>query len=291
MRTKLCCMLVLIVCCLSYGKLVHAATWVITYPQATSLNDPRQNYPIELLHLALEKTGVQYHVKASSKPLSQAKSLRKLRENIDVNVVWSMTDVQREADLLPIRIPLDKGLIGWRVFMTHKNKPFYRKNIESLDDLLVYSPIQVTDWPDTKILQANGFNVLTAQSYQESLSLLARQQADFFPRSVMEASAEMGVVSMDDDIRLRRDIAIVYPSAMYFFVNKRNKTLANLLATGLRRAIDDGSFEQLFDQHHKSILSEFDMPNIRVWRLENPLLPPLTPLDDHSLWYRPASAD
>lgn len=265
----------------------YAATWIVTYPGPLYEGDERHKYPEALLKLALEKTGVRFKLVASERIKYQSKALRQLRENIEVNVVWSMTDRQREDDLLPIRIPIAKGLIGWRVFLTHQNKPFYRKKVTNLSDLLVYSAVQGIDWPDTKILQANGFNVLGAQNHAEAANLISRQQADFFPRSVIEALAELEQENADPDVKLKEGIALHYRAAMYFFVNKRNVALAHLLEVGLERAIADGSFDALFYQYHGSMLEQFSLDEIMYFELGNPLIPLKTPVDNAKYWYVP----
>lgn len=272
---------------LSLGSAVYAATWVVTYPGPAFDGDARQKYPAALLNLVLEKTGVRYEMVPSMRIKYQSKALRQLSENIEVNVVWSMTDRQREKDLLPIRIPITKGLIGWRVLLTHKDKPFYSKPVKSLADLLVYSPVQGIDWPDTKILQANGFNVLGAQNHEEAANLLSRKQADFYPRSVIEVLDELAQAGADPDIKLKHGIALQYKAAMYFFVNKNNLTLAHLLEVGLERAIADGSFDELFYKHFGDMLKTLSLEDITYFELDNQLLPPLTPVLEPKYWYQP----
>jgi hypothetical protein len=264
----------------------NAATWVVTYPGPLYEGDDSHKYQEALLKLALDKTGVRYKMVASSRLKYQSKALRQLKENIEVNVVWSMTDRQREDDLLPIRIPLAKGLIGWRVFLSHKNKPFYSKPMNDLSDLLVYSAVQGIDWPDTKILQANGFNVLGAQNHSEAVKLLSRQQADFYPRSVIEVLNELKQEGADPDIKLKKGIALQYKAAMYFFVNKSNITLSRLIKVGLERAIEDGSFDELFYQYHSHIFEQLELDDATYYELDNPLLPLKTPILESKYWYK-----
>lgn len=278
-----------LVLCSAFLK-VQAATWVVSYPGALYEGDERHKYPEALLKLALEKTGVRYEMRASSRVKYQSKALRQLRENLEVNVVWSMTDKQRESDLLPIRIPITKGLIGWRVLLSHKSKPFYEKEITSMEELLVYSPVQGVDWPDTKILQANGFNVLAAQNHVEAANLISRQQADFYPRSVIEVLPELSAENADPDVLLKPGVALHYKTAMYFFVNKRNVTMARLLEVGLQRAIEDGSFDALFYEYHGEMLDKIALDERLHFELENPLLPINTPVYDADYWYQPAQS-
>jgi hypothetical protein len=82
-------------------------------------------------------------------------------------------------------------------------------------------------------------------------------------------------------------MALYYPTAMYYFVNSNNVTLANLIETGLQRALEDGSFDALFYTTYAPIIAELDMNGRNVLTLENPLLPAETPLNDARLWYKP----
>ncbi len=110
--------LAIVMCC---GQ-ASAALWTITYPRPLDDSDARAQYPIALLKLALDKTGVNYELRPSDRILLTGKALRQLRENREVNVVWSMTDNQREKDLTAIRVPIAKGLIGLRVFVVNQEK-------------------------------------------------------------------------------------------------------------------------------------------------------------------------
>lgn len=266
----------------------QSAVWSITYPKSPVENDERTHYPLALLELALKKTGVSYELNPSVSPMRQARAIKRLEENLEINVFWSMTDIEREEDLRPIRIPIAKGLIGWRVLLTHTNNKFKNAEINSLDDLLTFSPVQGLSWPDTKILQANGFNVVTSRDYVEATSILTNQLADFFPRSVTEVTEELNNL-YSNNFTIKEGVVIHYPTALYFFTNKRNVTLARLIETGLHRAIDDGSFDELFQQYFGETLAKLDIENSLRFELTNPLLPLHTPLSNEKYWYRPIS--
>jgi hypothetical protein len=263
-----------------------SAVWIINYPQSEVENDVRSDYPLALLELALQKTGVRYELHPSISPMRQARALKRVEENLDVNVVWSMTSVKREQQLRPIRIPISRGLIGWRVFISHKNSLFLQAPIREMEDLLRFSPVQGIAWPDTKILQANGFNVVTARDYMEGIEFINNKLADFFPRSVTEVYKELEN-QYSTDMRLRKGISFYYPTAMYFFTNKQNITLSRLIETGLNKAIEDGSYDKLFNAHFGETLRKLDLKNSLYFRLANPLLPPLTPIDESRYWYFP----
>ena len=274
-------------CSCTAASMVEAATWTITYPRPIDDSDARAQYPIALLKLALDKTGVNYELRPSDRILLTGKAMRQLRENREVNVVWSMTDSQREKELTPIRIPIAKGLIGLRVFVINENKKTKFDDVLSLTDLRKLIPIQGEEWPDTKILQANGFNVFTVPEFREAYDMIKQGKGDFFPRSVMEVDAELEVEGRRNNLYLEPSMALYYPTAMYYFVSSSNKTLANLIETGLNRAIEDGSFDALFESTYAPILASLRVNERKIFTLENPLLPIETPLTNSALWYKP----
>lgn len=266
---------------------VSAANWSIHYPRPIDENDQRHEYPLTLLKLALSKTGVRYTLTPSERILLQGKSIRQLKENREINILWVMTDAQREKELLPIRIPIHKGLIGWRVFLINQSMIDRFDQVTDFQSLTKFTPLQGAEWPDTKILQSNGFNVQTVSDFPEAFSRLAMHQGDFFPRAISEVLGELSYSSLDPDIVLEKNLIIHYPTAMYFFVNRSNPTMARLIETGLRRALEDGSFDNIFVSHHREALLKMDIGNRKIFHLENPLLPPGTPLDDEALWFDP----
>lgn len=276
----------LVLTLLLVGLSAHGALWTITYPRPIDDTDERTQYPIALLKLALDKTGVNYELRPSDRILLTGKAMRQLRENREVSVVWSMTDIQREKDLTAIRIPIAKGLIGLRVFAIQSQKSAKFSQIESIADLRELVPIQGEDWPDTKILQANGFNVFTVPEFDKAYDFLSQGKGDFFPRSVIEITPELDTLGKSANISLEPSLAIYYPTAMYYFVSNNNKTLAHLIETGLRRAIDDGSFETFFQSTYMPILNELNMDERTILTIDNPLLPDDTPLSNESLWYQ-----
>lgn len=278
---------VLCLCLLSsYGPVAVAAVWKITYPRPITEFDQKSQYPVKLLSLALDQTGVKYRLVPTEKSMEHHRSIVQLTENREVNVVWSVTNIEREQNMLPIRIPIFKGLIGWRMFMIKKENAEAFKQIKNLQELTQFKPIQVLTWADTKILQSNGFDVITPRSYEDVFSMLNQQQGDFLPRSLVEVWAEMSTDMVAEDIIVEPTLGVRYPAAMYFFVNVNDKILARLLTDGLEKAIASGEFDTLFNLEFNDELKQANLKDRFFYELDNPLLPPKTPLERKELWYK-----
>lgn len=258
----------------------------IFYPLPESEGDLRYTYPIRLLELVIKKSDRKYELAPSRIVMQQKRALKEIElGSPDLQIIWSMTSKEREKQLLAIRIPIDKGLLGWRLPLVMEQHAEQFRNVKSVQDLANFDAGQEAYWPDTEILRANGLKVVEINYYESTFKMLANDRFHYFPRSILEISNEARIHG-PDRIVIDKYIAIHYPAASYFFVNKNNIALAEALRTGLERAIRDGSFDALFNEYHSPSLLAALLRGRTVIELKNPLLPEQTPLDRKELWYQ-----
>ena len=259
---------------------------ILIYQPPEVADDPRNRYTLQLLQLALDKAGGDYRLQPAAKPMQQGRVLMELAQGRNVRVAWSMTSLEREAQLLPIRIPIYKGLIGWRLALIKSERRALLHEVRNLAELGRFNAGQGHDWPDTEILRGNALPVVGAPNYQSLFRMLALGRFDYFPRSLAEVWAEAeqqraaGLVVEDS-------LALHYPSAVYFFVNPKDVALAAHIERGLELAIADGSFERLFQSFNGEYIQRAQLGKRRILHLSNPLLPPQTPLQREELWFQP----
>lgn len=254
----------------------------IIYP-----NNQRQNYPIVLLDLALRDSEKTYILTPSAYDYEQKRALSDLAIGNNLDVSWSMTSTDRESMLLPIRIPIFKGLIGWRIPLINSKNPLLFANTQSPKDIQAFKAGQMHDWPDTPILEWNGMTVFRSSTYAGLFKMLAMGRIDYFPRSVIEVSREYEA-NKTMQIKIDEDILIYYPTAFYYFVSKDRPELAKAIEDGLEVMIKDGRFDKLFTRYHSTFIDEAKLEQRKVLKLKNPLLPAKTPLNRTELWYKPS---
>lgn len=239
-----------------------------------------------MLQLALQRSGQAYVLRRSTLPMVQARAMHEIaRGTGSVDVVWAATSRAREAQLLPVRIPIDRGLIGWRVALIHARQPQLLRGMRVAADLARLSAGQMADWPDAAILQSNGLRIDTSSTYEGLFQQLAAGRIDYFPRSVIEAQSELASharlpLALDTHLLLR------YPAALYFFVGLHRPELARHIEAGLEKMLADGSFGQLFRRHFGRLSQQLTLPRRQVLELENTDMPEQTPLARKALWYR-----
>jgi ABC-type amino acid transport substrate-binding protein len=259
----------------------------VRYPHF-ELQDHGAGVPHQVRLLELALAGKPYSVQASQLVMRQSRALLELAAGRNIDVLWTVTSRQREQSLLPIRIPLDMGLIGWRLLLIRKADAARFAAIRSVEQLKALRAVQGHDWPDTEIMQANGFRVETASDFSAMFRMLGAGRVDYFPRAVFEAEYEAEAYA-DQQLMVAPGLCLYYPSALYFFVHPHHTALASALQQGLEQALLNGSFQRIFTQSFGNVLQRAALDTRQIHTLNNPLLPESTPLAQRMLWYRPDS--
>ena len=263
-----------------------AAARTVVYPRAETDVDERDRYPVQLLKLALSKTDASIELRPHAVFMLQVRAMREVERQSGLDIVWTMTSREREQALLPIRIPIDRGLLGWRLLLVQPAREPDFARVHSLDGLKALRGGQGADWPDTTILRSAGLAIDESARYGDLFQKLAAGRIDYFPRSVQEIWGELDS-HPDQGFVIEPTLALHYPTAMYFFVSRQRPELAAEIRKGLDIALRDGSFEALFQKNFGDVLKRSRLGERQVFELRNPLLPPETPLRDARLWYRP----
>lgn len=281
MKLLVCCILLV----LNISNLYAEST--IRHITPENKYDKRNIYYIKLLKLALKKTEKTYgqvNVEAVNIKMTQKRAIIFIIENKVLDVIWTMTSLEREKQMQAVYIPLSKGLLGCRALLINKKHKSKFESIKSFNQFLKYTAGQGHDWPDTKILKSNGVRLETSPNYKGLFKMLIEERFDYFPRSVYEIWDEYKSYK-SQDIVIDEHLLLLYPSPSYFFVSKKNIRLAKRLEIGLKKAIDDGSFNKLFNSFSKEKNVFKILKNKKIFKLKNPYMSPLTPIKDKKLWY------
>lgn len=262
---------------------------IILIPPPESKLDKRYEYSEALLKQVLERTAAKYG-KAELKRSLQMKRNRVLLElqkgNV-INVADAPTRPDFEQRLLPIRIPLRKGLLGYRLFLIREQDKNKFATIKSMDELKQLRAGSGTQWSITDLLRASGFKLETDPEYENLFHLLANGGIDYFPRGANEIFEELDNRKLaTPNLYVEPNLAIYIPLPTYFFVTPTKPKLAARIQEGLELMLQDGSFDKLFYQYHDNIIKRADLAHRHIFYLDNPTLSPATPLQRKQLWLK-----
>jgi hypothetical protein len=200
------------------------------------------------------------------------------------DIHWLMTNKELEEEFHPIRIPLYKGLIGWRVFLIQPQDQVIFSDISSVEELQHLPTAQGHDWPDTKILIHNKLPVYSSPSWNGLFEMLKKGRIRYFPRSAIEIYDEFAQLSKGD-IGIEETLVLRYPAAYYFFVHKDQKALGEEIEAALEHMHESGEFDQIFNRHFAYKLEDLELHKRRQILIDNPNMHPDTPSLDSHVWY------
>jgi hypothetical protein len=261
--------------------LAAQAQTVIKVNEAT---DGNGRYAMQMVNLALGKIDTKYTLQTDSSTVTQARNIDDVATGRS-DLLWAATNQEMEDKLLPIRIPLYKGLLGHRIFIINPASQAKFDQVKTFEDLKRFTFGQGTTWADSDILASNGLNVVRANKYQSLFYMVDGGRFDAFPRGVQEPWQELAT-NANLPLAVEKRIMLVYRMPFYLFTGKQNRKLAEDLELGFNRAIADGSFDRIFynDPMVKDVLEKANLEQRLVFPLNNPTLPKETPVDRPELW-------
>ncbi len=205
-----------------------------------------------------------------------------------LDVFWNMTNQALESELRAIKVPVFRGLFGFRIALIAEQHTHRFANITQLSQLMQYSAGSGSDWPDTDILRHNNIPVTTAVKYNNMFRMLEGGRYDYFPRGLNEPWNE---IKNNSELPLSVDPYLMfrYVAPVYFFVSQNNP-VGDVIESTLMQMIDNGELERLFfqDKEVQEALNRANVAQRTIFNLTNPNLPAGTPINDSRLWYNPA---
>lgn len=216
----------------------------------------------------------------------QTRILNLLEEGERINLFFTGYSREREDQFLQIDIPLTRGLLGHRIFITRKETSL--ADVQTLSELKKYSIGSGIDWPDTEIFKKAGFNV-TSASYESLWKMLAFERFDLFNRGINEAYVELEQQKKaGNTFSVDPYLSVTYPFDYFIYINQGSENLYHILKTGLERAYENGQFMEHFYNHptiaHALKLSKINQR--RTFRLPNPLLSPRARAIPDYYWHK-----
>lgn len=247
-----------------------------------SRDDATARYALNIFEMAMNKAQAPYTLNIQ-KSKKSAITLRRMLEAGKTDVIWATTSQALEDKFIAVRIPLYKGLMGYRTLLIQSGSQPIFDDINNLTDLQKVSLGQVHSWADTTILEKNGLNIVKVTKHKSLFNKLKKGDFDAAPRAIHETIQEAQVY---DGFAAEQRLLLHYPQPMYLFVSAHKPELAHQLIYGLSKAVRDGSLDVLLyrESNVKQAIQELKRNKRTLIELANPDLPSKTPLGNKQLW-------
>ncbi|WP_229256872.1 substrate-binding periplasmic protein [Duganella lactea] len=267
----------------------------LVYPLTTLDDaDSRYEYDWAVLREALRKTEPRYGPFTMRQSTHAMSSPRVAQELLTpggrINIFARATSPELERQFLPVRLPIDKGLLGYRMFLVRSDDLPRFAAVNTLDDLRKLRVGQGAGWIDVPLLRDAGFSVVEGSSYPGLFAMLSAGRFDWFSRGIDEAQREWRERhAAFPRMVIEPTLLLHYPLPLYFFLRRddEGKLLAQRITDGMEMMIKDGSLNALFQRYKGASIKAGALAGRRLLQLKNPHLPPETPLSRGELWFNP----
>ncbi len=266
-------------------------TYIYNAPESPL--DKRYEYHWTILKTALERTKKKYgpYRMVPSEFMNERRQAFELKHNTGkLTVMYLSTVPDFERNLIPIRIPVDKNLGGYCIFLVRKDDRERFKSVSTLDDLRKFSYGLGLGWIDVDILKGNHFKVVTGSSYEGLFEMLVNKRFDIFLRAAVEVIGEYEERKERlPDLAIEENIMLYYPLPMYFWFSKtdQGRRLARRAEEGMWEMINDGTFDKIFNEYQGFKIERLNLRTRKLFTISNPFLGPETPFGDKRLWFDP----
>ncbi|MEK2644037.1 hypothetical protein [Bdellovibrio sp. BCCA] len=269
------------------------ATMKFIYHAPESSSDSRYDFHWKVLREILETTSAKYgpYEMHASVFMTEDRQISEIqKKHASLTVMIRETDQQMEKILIPVRIPIDRNLLGYRVFLIKDSFQKHFDKWNSLEDLKQVPLGQGQGWGDIKILEKAGFKVLTEIYYDDLFKHLSTGRYLAFPRGISEVHKELETFQkLYPHLTIEKKFLIYYPLPTYFWFQNsaEGKVTARRVEEGFRILLKNGEYQKIFDNYYAANLAKLKLKKRQLIKLENPYLPATVPFKEKELWYDP----
>lgn len=263
------------------------------YHAPESAHDFRYKYHWEILKSALEITTKKFgpYALTPSDQMTENQQLFEMKKKSSkLNVMIRETNRTYEQELAPVKIPIDRNLIGYRVLLIDGKNQKQLSKATKLSDLTMMPTGQGTGWGDVSILKSSGFNVITEPNYDGLFKSLIDGRFKIFPRGVVEVVDEYRQFkNRYPSLAIENHVLIYYPLPTYFWFHNSpdGRLMARRVEEGLKVMIKSGTYRKIFNKYYAKVIQELDLKNRTLISIPNPDLPASVPYDRKELWFDP----
>lgn len=233
----------------------HAST-----PVFVMQNEPHLRHARALVFAALDAAGLR--ARFSDAPLgNEQRNVHQISSGLTHLDMMPATpkrlELVREGKLRMIPIPLDRGLLGWRVNLLLQSRRDMLAQVRGAGDLAQFTMGQNVGWMDTAIYRAAGIPVKEIKTWSngEFTEQMEAGFLDLFPLGLEETLSYFLAHFQRRYPQLTTDphILVRYPWFRFAWLAPGASTAAlhDALQQGFDRIVANGSFVRVWQKHRK----------------------------------------
>lgn len=251
--------------------------------------DKRRDYKVEVITQALEKTiplyGA-YRLTEANQTLVPQRALQQVQEGQSINIFMAVTSPEWESKTIPIRIPIRRGILNYRLLAINKTSLHEFEKVKTNESLKNHKVGLGRGWATVSLMTSHGHSVVQKTTLNGLYEALSHYQIDYIPRGINEVFDEMVMYgAANRDLIIEPNVAIRTLAPYYIFVSPKEERLAERLRVGLEMMVADKSLKALFDEFYADKIANAGLSARRIIRIDNPNISAETPIARKELWF------
>lgn len=227
-------------------------------------NEPHLVHARALVLAAFEASGMA--VELEDAPIGNEPRVQYLIDSGQVHVSMIPASAERlqmvrEGKLLMIPVPLDRGLLGYRVGLTVNSRRDAMAQVRSYTDLKSFTVGQGEGWSDLDIYRNAGIPTHEVKDWTQDV--FARQiesgVMDYYPVGLEETFSYFldHYRGLYAEVTLEPYLIIRYPWFRFVWVSADYPHVHAALEQGFEKLIENGDFLRIWEQHRQTPTEAF----------------------------------
>lgn len=263
---------------------------IIKMTNGESSMDKRTMHKNEVIKRALEITIPSYgayEFKFIETQMNHHRALPSTIKGTNNNVYVAPANDEWNKKTLPIKIPIRRGLLNYRLLLIHKADLSKFAKVNTLDDLKKLTAGLRNGWVTTDIFHKSGLKTIETRNFEGLFLSLDNHRFNYLPRAIYEIFDELhNRKHLLSNVIIEPTLAIHLPMPTYIYVSPTAPRIAERLEAGLRKMLKKGELKLLLNKYYADDIKRANLKARKIIKINNPYYDEKALLNDKSLWYK-----
>lgn len=255
-------------------------------------SDKRTQHKDEVIYRALETTRSEFGpftFETIDVDMTPGRAFASMKTGELINTYVAPGNQLWDQSTIPIKIPIRKGLLSYRLLLINKADLSKFENVKTLDDLNNLTAGLQTNWATTKVFNEANINMTVSHTFEGLFLMLEKQRFNYIPRAIYEVFDELdNRKSQLKNIIVEPNLALHIPMTTFVYVSKSFPEIAKRIETGLQKMVSNGELHAILNKYYAEDIKRANLGSRRIIEIENPYFGDENQdiMQDNNLWHQ-----
>lgn len=255
-------------------------------------SDKRTLHKDEVIYRALDLTASEFGpftFETVDVDMTPGRAFASMKTGELINTYVAPGNKLWDQSTIPIKIPIRKGLLSYRLLLINQADLSKFENVKTLDDLNNLTAGLQTNWATTKVFNEAKINMVVSHTFEGLFLMLEKQRFNYIPRAIYEVFDELeNRKSQLKNIIVEPNLALHIPMATFVYVSKNFPEIANRIEVGLQKMVSNGELQTILNKYYAEDINKANLGSRRIIEIKNPYFDDQNQpiMEDKNLWHQ-----